>query len=155
MVDIWSVGCIFAELVWRRAFLPSATDAEHILQICQALGAPAESNWPGVSQLPLYTNFAAEYPLKGRDAFRAYFPPLGELGVDLIMKMLTFDPRKRITAREVLEHEYWTAEPAPTRNEDLPKNQNGGKETLGADLARQPGKLEDERAGGVARRLFG
>ena len=48
-VDIWSVGCIFAELMLRTPYLPGETDMDQLKTIFRALGTPTEEEWP-VSQ---------------------------------------------------------------------------------------------------------
>jgi cyclin-dependent kinase 7 len=68
------------------------------------------------------------------------------------MKMLILDPRRRITAKEALEHKWWAAEPKPTKKQDLPKKR-GGDAKVGEDPKRRPGVLDDERGAKVARRL--
>ncbi|KAK3378043.1 kinase-like domain-containing protein [Podospora didyma] len=155
-VDVWSVGLVFAELVIRAPFLPGNTEVHQIELICQAIGTPTEENWPGVSQLKDYTVPAPPTPVAGKEAYMTRFGGVGAEGVDLLMKTLLLDPKKRITAREMLEHKWWRAEPRPTRKEDLPRK-SGGEEKLADDLKRRPGVVEDEgstaRGGKVARKL--
>jgi len=151
-VDVWSVGLVFAELVLRTPYIAGDTEVHQINLICQAVGTPTEENWPGVSKLPEFTVPDPPNPIRGRDYYLQTFGTAGQEGVDLLMKMLILDPRKRITAREVLEHEWWGKEPKPTRNEDLPKKR-GGEEKVAEDLKRRAGMLDDERGGKVARKL--
>jgi cyclin-dependent kinase 7 len=120
--------------------------------ICQAVGTPTEEIWPGVSALPEYTVPEPANPVRGRDHYLSTFGTAGQEGVDLLMGMLVLDPRKRITAREVLQHSWWASEPKPTKKEDLPRKR-GGQEKLGEDLKRRPGILDDERGSKVARKL--
>jgi cyclin-dependent kinase 7 len=154
-VDVWSVGCVFAELVWRNPFLPSDTDMAHMQMIYESIGTPTEDNWPGVSSLENYIPIAkdAVKPLVSKAIFMNKFPMLGNAGVDLLMAMLTLDPKKRITMRKSLEHDWWRVDPRPTRKEHLPKK-GGGEAKLGEDLKRRGGELEsDGRADKVARKL--
>lgn len=151
-VDIWSVGLVFAELVIRAPYIAGDTEVHQVSLICQAVGTPTEEVWPGVSALPEYTVPEPATPVRGRDHYLAMFGTAGQEGVDLLMGMLILDPRKRITAREVLHHSWWASEPKPTMKEDLPKKR-GGQEKIGEDLKRRPGILDDERGSKVARRL--
>jgi cyclin-dependent kinase 7 len=151
-VDIWSVGLVFAELVIRAPYIAGMTEVDQINLICQAVGTPTEENWPGVSKLPEYTVPEPLNPVRGKEHYLATFGTAGAEGVDLLMKMLVLDPRKRITAREVLEHEWWRKEPKPTRNEDLPRKR-GGEDKVGEDLKRRPGVLDDETGRNIARKL--
>jgi len=149
-VDIWSVGLVFAELVIRTPYIAGFTEVDQINLICQAVGTPTEENWPGVSKLPEYTVPDPPVPIRGKDHYLATFGTAGTEGVDLLMGMLVLDPRRRITAREILEHEWWRSEPKPTRNSDLPRKR-GGEERMGEDLKRRPGVVDEV----VGRRLRG
>lgn len=150
-VDIWSIGTVFAELILRAPYLPGNTEIDQLKLICENIGTPAESNWPGVTSLPEYT-VAENVALKGRNDYEMRFGIVGTDGVDLLIKTLTLNPRNRITAREMLEHRWWHADPKPTRKEELPRK-DGGVEKMGADLKRRPGKVEDDRGAKVARKL--
>lgn len=157
-VDIWSVGCVFAELVLRRVFLPAIpdTDINMVALISSTLGTPTEDNWPGVSKLRGYVPVAKEdvKPLRSRDEWDTQFRAIGPVGVDLMTKMFALDPRKRLDAKQVLQHEWWTALPRPSRLEDLPRK-GGGLETMGEDLKRRGGELPklDGRGDKVARKI--
>ncbi|MQL93098.1 hypothetical protein Taro_025734 [Colocasia esculenta] len=85
-VDVWSVGCIFAEMVNQKPLFPGDSEIDELFKIFRILGTPNEETWPGVSSLP---DFKAAFPK---------WPP---------KKMLCLEPRKRITARNALEHEYF------------------------------------------------
>ncbi|KAH8804627.1 serine/threonine-protein kinase [Xylogone sp. PMI_703] len=151
-VDIWSVGLVFCELVIRMPYIAGDTEVHQVSLICQAVGTPTEENWPGVSKLPEYTVPEPPNPVRGRDHYLATFGTAGQEGVDLLMKMLVLDPRKRITAREILLHSWWSSEPKPTPKKDLPKKAGGPKQ-VGEDLGRRPGMLDDEALPKVARKL--
>jgi len=152
-VDIWSIGAVFAELIIRHPYMAADTEVGQIDLICRAVGTPLEENWPGVSSLPEYTVPTPHVPLLPKEHYTTMFGSAGIEGVDLLMKMFTLDPRKRITAEEVLRHEWWRVEPKPTRKEDLPKKRSGSMEKVGEDLKRRPGALDGERGAKVARRL--
>ncbi|KAJ2965250.1 hypothetical protein NQ176_g10704 [Zarea fungicola] len=79
------------------------------------------------------------------------FGTVGADGVDLLMKTLLLDPKKRVTARDMLRHPWWHSEPKPTRKQDLPRKGNEGK--AAADLKRRPGVVDDDRGSKVARKL--
>jgi cyclin-dependent kinase 7 len=162
-VDMWSVGCVIAELAIRNFFLASDTDIGQLATICDHFGTPTEDMWPGVSTLRYYVAPEKQPGIaKGSTAakmgkpmswWRGTFPLLGEDGIDLIRGMLTMDPKKRLTARGTLEHRYWTNMPRPTRKENLPK-QGGGEMKVGEDLKRKGGETPaNGRADKVARKL--
>ncbi|KAK2788924.1 TFIIH complex serine/threonine-protein kinase subunit kin28 [Onygenales sp. PD_12] len=153
-VDIWSTGMVFAELLLRVPFAAGNTDMDQITKIIGAFGTPTEENWPGVTKLPNFVPIEENQiiPLQGRDFFLRQFPTAGPLGADLLASMLKLDPRKRSTARQILQHAWWAAEPRPTRNEDLPRK-SGGAKKMGDDLVRRGGEVDDTRFKNAARQL--
>lgn len=150
-VDIWAMGLVFAELIIRTPFVAGNTDAHQLELICRAIGTPTEDNWPGVSKLPDYVKHDFQQPVRGRDFFQATFGTVGPVGVELLMSTLTLDPRQRSTAKQFLEHKWWSSEPRPTRKEDLPKK-GGTAAQVGDDLQRRGGEV-DRRGDKVARKL--
>lgn len=154
-VDVWSTGCVIAELAIREFFLPSETDIQQLSVICDVFGIPTEETWPGVSKLRHYeASFGAAAPKHphGINYWKQRFPLLGEDGIDLLRGMLRMDPMKRLSATQVLQHPYWTNAPRPTKKENLPK-QGGGEKTMGEDLKRRGGEIETGRLDKVARKL--
>ncbi|WPH01022.1 Hypothetical protein R9X50_00385600 [Acrodontium crateriforme] len=156
-VDIWSVGCVFAELIAREVLFRAWPESEinMVKIICEKVGTPSEDNWPGVSKLKGYVTPTEITPLRSRDYWLGAFRAIGDVGVDLLMKMLTLDPRRRLTAEDVLRHSFWTADPRPSRLEDLPRK-GGGLEAMGEDLKRRGGEVtvsSNGRGDKVARKL--
>ncbi|XP_062098982.1 cell division control protein 2 homolog 2 [Humulus lupulus] len=103
-VDIWSVGCIFAEMLNQRPLFPGDSEIDELFKIFRILGTPTEDTWPGVCSLPDYKSSFPKWPSKD---IASVVPNLESAGVDLLSKMLRLDPVKRITARGALEHEYF------------------------------------------------
>ncbi|KAH6840890.1 kinase-like domain-containing protein [Chaetomium sp. MPI-CAGE-AT-0009] len=155
-VDVWSVGMVFAELIIRAPFLAGNTEVEQIALICKQIGTPTEENWPGVTQLREYTVPSEVVAVWGKEAYMGRFGAVGADGVDLLVRTVALDPKKRITAREMLEHRWWRTDPKPTKKEDLPRK-SGGEEKMGADLKRRNGIIEEDanapRGSKVARKL--
>ena len=102
-VDMWSVGCIFAELVRKQAIFPGDSELQQLLHIFKLLGTPSEDMWPGVSRLRDWHEFPQWRP---QDLTKV-FPKLEEEGIDLMRQMLDYDPSKRITAMDALKHPYF------------------------------------------------
>nr|BAE06269.1 cyclin-dependent kinase A2 [Scutellaria baicalensis] len=103
-VDVWSVGCIFAEMVTQRALFPGDSEIDELFRIFRVMGTPTEETWPGVTSLPDFKSSFPKWPTK---ELATVVPSLDSAGLDLLGKMLILDPSKRITARSALEHEYF------------------------------------------------
>ncbi|KAK7400245.1 hypothetical protein VNO78_11446 [Psophocarpus tetragonolobus] len=103
-VDIWSVGCIFAEMVNQRPLFPGDSEIGELFKIFRILGTPNEDTWPGVTSLP---DFKSAFPKWQPKDLKTVVPNLEPAGLDLLSSMLFLDPTKRITARSALEHEYF------------------------------------------------
>ncbi|KAH0836592.1 kinase-like domain-containing protein [Lanmaoa asiatica] len=116
-VDIWSVGCIFAELMLRTPYLPGESDMDQLKTIFRALGTPTEEDWPGHTKLPDYVP-VGQFP---RTPLRDLFTAASGDALNLLSRCLTYEPRRRISAREALHHPYFTSLPYPTHPSKLPK----------------------------------
>ncbi|KAJ3395582.1 hypothetical protein CcCBS67573_g00531 [Chytriomyces confervae] len=119
-VDIWAIGCIFAELMLRTPYLAGDSDLGQLQTIFRALGTPTEEDWPGFSDLPDKKNL--EFQMFPRTPLKSLFTAAGSDALDLLESMLTYDPLKRISAFDALDHCYFRNAPAPTKPEKLPKN---------------------------------
>ncbi|KEG02546.1 cdc2-related kinase 2, putative [Plasmodium vinckei vinckei] len=103
-IDIWSVGCIFAEMVNGRPLFPGVSDTDQLMRIFKILGTPNSQNWPDVFKLPKYDpNFPVYEPLPWETVIKG----LDDTGIDLLSKMLKLDPNQRITAKQAIEHPYF------------------------------------------------
>uniref|UniRef100_A0A3Q2FD71 cyclin-dependent kinase n=1 Tax=Cyprinodon variegatus TaxID=28743 RepID=A0A3Q2FD71_CYPVA len=111
-VDMWSVGCIFGELLTQKPLFPGKSEIDQINKIYKDLGSPSEKIWPGYSELPAVKKMSfTEYPYNNlRKRFGAL---LSDQGFDLMNKFLTYCPGKRISADEALKHEYFRETPLP------------------------------------------
>ncbi|KAK9895329.1 CMGC/CDK/CDK7 protein kinase [Cystobasidium minutum MCA 4210] len=117
-VDIWSAGCIFAELMLRLPYMAGETDFEQIEVIFRALGTPTEEEWPQHKTLNDFYEVKPAYP---KQDMRALFTAAPLNGIELLKKCLLFDPKKRITALDALKHSYFHEKPLPTHPSKLPK----------------------------------
>uniref|UniRef100_M8B2Z3 Cyclin-dependent kinase C-2 n=1 Tax=Aegilops tauschii TaxID=37682 RepID=M8B2Z3_AEGTA len=97
-VDMWSVGCIFAELLNGKPILPGKNEPEQLTKIFELCGTPDELIWPGVTKMPCFDRHA----------------------LDLLERMLTLDPSQRIPAKEALDAEYFWTDPLPCDPKSLP-----------------------------------
>ena len=103
-VDIWSIGCIFAELVVRRPLFPGDSEIDELYKIFRILGTPTEEIWPGVTKLP---DYKPQFPGWKSTDISLVVPGLDALGLDLLKQMLIYEPSKRISAKKALKHPYF------------------------------------------------
>uniref|UniRef100_A0A7S0YKV0 cyclin-dependent kinase n=1 Tax=Polytomella parva TaxID=51329 RepID=A0A7S0YKV0_9CHLO len=102
-VDIWSVGCIFAELVRKTPVFPGDSEFQQLLHIFKLLGTPSEETWPGVTKLRDWH----EWPQWHAQDLSRIFPTLEPEGIELLRRMLEYDPARRISAKEAMKHAYF------------------------------------------------
>lgn len=114
-VDIWSVGCILAELIQRYPLFNGNGDIEILTKIFSVLGVPNESNWPNNIELPSFKIFTEGTVVGIKNKFNYMSPETG----DLLEKMLEMNPLKRISAREALNHSYFKVVPLPAETTDI------------------------------------
>jgi serine/threonine protein kinase len=113
-IDVWSIGCIFAEMLNGRPLFPGANEADQLDQIFKALGTPDEATFPGAADLPDWA--PASYKRHPPpDSLARLVPGLAPDGVDLLTRMLRYDPAQRITARDALDHPFFADLPAAMR----------------------------------------
>jgi len=92
-VDIWSAGCIFAELFIKRPVFPGDTEIGMLSKIFGLRGSPDEKSWPELLELSNYLPFE---PIE-RIPFTKIIKDISESGADLLEKMLDPNPNKRIS----------------------------------------------------------
>lgn len=102
---MWSVGCIFAELLLKEPLFQAQGEVELLSMIFKLLGPPTSSSWPEYSSLPLAKTITL--PAPHAHQFRQRFQYMTTSGIDLLMSFLTYDPVQRITAEEALRHPYF------------------------------------------------
>ncbi|CAM9339420.1 cyclin-dependent kinase 2-like isoform X1 [Lethenteron reissneri] len=100
-VDVWSIGCIFAEMLTRRALFPGDSEIDQLFRIFRTLGTPDEGVWPGVSQLP---DYKSTFPRWANQELTKVVPTLNFEGRGLLALMLQYDPNQRVTANMALSH---------------------------------------------------
>jgi len=117
-IDMWSVGCILAELLAKRAVFPGRNEIDQLELIFKICGTPTQENWPDCIKLPWYKTFKPQKIYKRclGETFKNF--PIEAL--NLIDKLLTLDPKKRINASEALDSEYFWSAPMPCEPKNIP-----------------------------------
>lgn len=105
-VDIWSIGCMFAELVNRTTLFPGDSEIDQIFRIFRYFGTPNEQTWPGVTNLPDFKSAFPSWP--GQPLRSLVNDTLSHEGLDLLGQMLRYEPKMRITAKRALDHPYFS-----------------------------------------------
>lgn len=104
-IDMWSIGCIFAEMAMRNPLFPGDSEIDEIFKIFKVLGTPTDDVWPGVQQLPDYKD---SFPSWSGVPLRKAVPQLDSAGLDLLKGMLVYDPAGRTSAKRCLNHSYFS-----------------------------------------------
>ncbi|KNH06445.1 cell division protein kinase [Perkinsela sp. CCAP 1560/4] len=115
-VDMWAIGCIILEMVTGVPLFPGKNDFDQLLKICAFLGSPTPQNWPSMMSYPNSANTLSkeEFTDARQPECEAYytqpaFAKFGPDGIDLLKRMLLYEPAERITAAQALEHAYFTS----------------------------------------------
>ncbi|KAJ7221948.1 kinase-like domain-containing protein [Mycena rebaudengoi] len=104
-IDMWSVGCIFAEMAMRgQPLFPGDSEIDQIFKIFRILGTPNEENWPGVQGL---SDYKTTFPQWSSQELTRVVPALDTDGIELLQSTLTYNPAKRISAKRALLHSYF------------------------------------------------
>ncbi|KAI7842421.1 hypothetical protein COHA_004060 [Chlorella ohadii] len=155
-IDMWSCGCILAELLRGEPLFPGRTEAAMLELMSRLLGAPNERIWPGLAAMPHASRFSL--PPQPYNYLRQEFPGLSDSGIDLLNRLLTFDPEKRITARAALRHAYFTERPLPRLPHYMPSfpsahdADGGGGGGRGGQHRNERREMEEAHGRGVKRR---
>ena len=140
-VDMWSVGCITAELLLGRPLFPGKSEPEQLALIFSLLGSPAADDaaagpgaytaWPNFFKPPADSRLPHVAALAPKEHFERRieqkYPPSGRMSHEalaLIARLLLYDPMRRMTAPSALESQYFCTQPRapddPRELEPLP-----------------------------------
>ncbi|XP_056175084.1 protein IMPAIRED IN BABA-INDUCED STERILITY 1 isoform X2 [Syzygium oleosum] len=149
-VDLWSVGCVFAEIILGKPILQGRTEVEQLHKIFKLCGSPPDDYWKK-SRLPHATLFKPQQPYDS--CLRETFSDLPAAAVDLIGTLLSVEPHKRGNTSSALASEYFRTKPYACEPSSLPiyppskeidaknreevKRKKGGARVRGPDTARK------------------
>ena len=132
-IDVWSVGCILAELFTRKPLFPGNDYIHQLKLICDVIGTPSEADIHFVTS-ERARRFMRKQPVKRRRPLAQMFPKNLPEGIDLLRQLLIFDPDKRITVDGALAHEYFQAlhcpEDEPTHHSKFVVDDNKEEDDL-------------------------
>ncbi|XP_021767127.1 mitogen-activated protein kinase homolog MMK2 [Chenopodium quinoa] len=104
-IDTWSVGCILGEIMTREPLFPGKDYVHQLKLVTELIGSPDDSSIAFL-QSENAKRYVRQLPQYPRQQLSAKFPNASPLAIDLLEKMLVFDPSKRMTVNEALCHPY-------------------------------------------------
>ncbi|KAI0402646.1 Pkinase-domain-containing protein [Xylaria palmicola] len=154
-VDMWSVGCVFGEILTRAPLLPGKNEVETLTKIFELCGIPTDESWPGFRRLPnarsLRLPSKSTAPAATGSVIRARFPLLTAAGSALLSDLLSLNPDARPTAQEMLRHEYFRQDPKPKHEAMFPTfpSKAGQERRRRHDTPNAPGRGQAAALGAV------
>lgn len=145
-VDMWGLGCILAEMILRRPMFKGASEINQLELIAELCGSPNDEVYPGWTSLPGVKNLdnsgntradknergVVDFGRKPRRVKERFMGMVRTELADLIDKLLTLDPRKRLTAEGALSHKWFDVEPLPADPASLPQYPDSKEATKGS-----------------------
>ncbi|KAM3420998.1 hypothetical protein BST61_g1424 [Cercospora zeina] len=125
-IDIWSLGCIFGELVTRDPLFQGKNEVDQLSKIFSLCGIPTTQSWPNFKRLPnartlRLPSSSSSTTSHTSSPLRPKFPTLPPQALTLLTTLLSLNPRTRPSAHQVLQHPYFVSElPRPKPTEMFP-----------------------------------
>ncbi|KAI3468547.1 hypothetical protein Pfo_025210 [Paulownia fortunei] len=104
-VDMWAMGAIMAELFTLRPLFPGSSEADEIYKICCVIGSPTKSEWTEGLELASAINY--QFPQVAGVHLSVLIPGVSEDAINLITSLCSWNPCKRPTALEALQHPFF------------------------------------------------
>ena len=106
-VDIWSIGCIFAEMVTGKPLFMGKSESDQLKKIFKIRGTPSDTYATSLRDLPEWGVNENVFDSIPEDDIKKYVTGLDSEGIDLLLKFIQVDPEKRISADEALKHPFF------------------------------------------------
>lgn len=122
-IDIWAVGCIFAEFLSGQPLMNGKTEEEQLLLLVDCIGVPNTRDWPDLMQMPKYRHgeLMNELPKRSRRTVLDTFGYLSAAGLQLQSRLLHYDSLQRWTAHECLNSSFFIEFPLPLDKSAMPR----------------------------------
>ncbi|KAL2610810.1 hypothetical protein R1flu_022502 [Riccia fluitans] len=160
-IDMWSLGCIMAEFLAKEPLFNGKSEIDQLDKIFKTLGTPNERIWPDFVNLPgVKCNFVRQPYNRLREKFPATAfagkPTLSESGYNLLNGLLTYDPKKRLTAEEALNSDWFKEVPLPKSKEFMPTfPARSEHDRRVRRLMKSPDPLEEQRKRELRQEVWG
>lgn len=128
-IDIWSAGCIMAEMYTGRPLFPGTTNEDQLIRIFRIMGTPTERTWPGLTQ---YTEYKPNWQMYATQPLTNILPQIDPAGIELLQHMLQLRPELRISAHDALQHHWFNdlLMPQPPHHQQQPMMHRGYQQTV-------------------------
>lgn len=128
-IDIWSAGCIMAEMYTGRPLFPGTTNEDQLIRIFRIMGTPTERTWPGLTQ---YTEYKPNWQMYATQPLTNILPQIDPAGIELLQHMLQLRPELRISAHDALQHHWFNdlLMPQPSHHQQQPMIHRGYQQTV-------------------------
>lgn len=103
-IDMWSTGCILAELFTGKPLFAGSSNDDQLMKIFRVMGTPNERTWPGVSS---YANYKSNFTQFVPQDLRVVVNNIDSVGLDLLVGLLQLRPDMRLSARQALQHQWF------------------------------------------------
>lgn len=103
-VDMWSIGCIFAEMASKKPLFQGDSEIDQLFRIFRVLCTPNEDVWPGVSELP---DYKPTFPNWTQNTLKTQVKNINDVGLELLQAMLIYNPSERISAKKTVKHAFF------------------------------------------------
>lgn len=144
-IDIWSVGCIFAELLLGNVLFTQKDNMEQMQFMYQLLGDP-RVRWPEVQRQVYWDQLKPRMNFENnlKNYVRQFRRDLSDEGADLLQRFFDYNPHSRISAKEALEHQFFKESPYSEENAKMLASYNGDMEyhEFSQEIVKRKRKIE-------------